>query len=57
MERFQEDRQNIHSELITKRESSIRVYGIVKMVIIVVLAIGQIVFFKRLFRGKKILGI
>ena len=57
LERFQEDRQNIHSGLVSKSESSIRHYGILKMVVMIALAIGQIVFFRRLFSGKKTLGI
>lgn len=56
-EKFQEDRQRIHTEIIMQNEDTVKKYGIAKIVIVVLLAGIQIVVFKSLFKNDNRLSI
>ncbi len=51
-EQFQEDRQRIHTEIVLANENTVKMYGIAKIVIVIVLAAFQIFLFKNIFKDE-----
>ena len=56
-EKFQEDRQRIHTEIIMQNEDTVKRYGIAKIVIVIVMAGVQVFLFKNLFKTDNRLNI
>lgn len=56
-EKFQEDRQRIHTDIIVQNEDTVKRYGIAKILIVVLMAGVQVFLFKRLFKDDNRLSI
>lgn len=56
-EKFQEDRQRIHTEIILQNEDTVKRYGVAKIIIVIVLAGIQVFLFKNLFKNDNRLNI
>lgn len=50
-EKFQEDRQRVHTDIIMANEDTVKKYGVAKIIIVVLLAGIQIFLFKNLFKS------
>lgn len=56
-EKFQEDRQRVHTEIIMANEDTVKRYGVAKIIIVVLLAGIQVFLFKNLFKSDSRLSI
>jgi len=56
-EKFQEDRQRVHTEIIINNEDTVKKYGVAKIIIVVLLAGIQVFLFKNLFKNDNRLSI
>jgi hypothetical protein len=56
-EKFQEDRQRVHTEIIMMNEDTVKKYGVAKIIIVILLAGIQVFLFKNLFKTDNRLSI